>query len=64
MLYYVEVPVLSTYKLETRVKEGASSEPESGYKTDNSATYSQVEEKVADIQRKVRQHPETVLFSP
>ena len=49
-----EVPVLSTYKLETRTKEGASSEPESGYKTDTSTTYSRVEEKVAEIQLKVR----------
>lgn len=51
--FFSEVPLLSTYKLETKTREGASSEPESGYKTDNSTTYTQVEEKVAEIQLKV-----------
>ena len=55
-----EVPLLSTYKLETRNKEGATSEPESGYKTDSSTTYSQVEEKVAEIQLKVGLNYNTV----
>ena len=65
-----EPPLLSTYKIGghgNQVKDDGNhgdrdksqSEPESGYKTDGS-TYSQIEERVTDIQHKV---PALILFS-
>ncbi|KAH3831342.1 uncharacterized protein LOC127880025 [Dreissena polymorpha] len=48
-------PVLSTYKIVSNPdRDKSHSEPESGYRTDGSTTYSQIEERVLDIQHKIK----------
>ena len=48
-----EPPLMAAYKLNGRDRDRNHSEPESGYRTDGSTTYSQIEDRVSDIQLKV-----------
>ncbi|XP_053399085.1 uncharacterized protein LOC123558283 [Mercenaria mercenaria] len=50
----IEPPLLSTYKINNKDRDKSQSEPESGYRTDGSTTYSQIEDRVSDIQRKIK----------
>lgn len=52
--FYAEPPLLATYKISNKDRDKNHSEPESGYRTDGSTTYSQIEDRVSDIQRKVK----------